>query len=1500
MKERLQIFNSKNNNNNNNNNSNVPYRSVTKRIIPNTNVPNSNAPNTNIPNSNVPLKSESNINKEEPKKLVINPNLYGKDGNIRIMASKDKVNIRQSRRDNMNIKIKDNNKNENDLQEYLYGNKEEKSDKNKKETPKQRAVTSERVILNPKERVVLKPRERAIPKPRPKASFKQREIETPVGKENESFKKETSKRENEILKDKENPREKYLKRKIVAPKETPKETPKEFLKEKYIKRKIETPKLNLKPTPKQTIKETPKQTPREIPKQTSKEIPKQTSKEAPKEIPKIAPKEIPKEAPKEIPKEIPKPKEASKEIPKQTPKEAPMEAPKEITKEVPKEAPKEIPRENVKEAPKEIPKEIPKETPKEIPKGIPKEKEKQKVNQKEKDNPKEKEAPKEKEKEKGKRPSIQKKSITENPIKRSEKSDNPKKEINTNNFLTNNDKKKTEQKDPNLQNVIEALKNPKSQYEQEQESKENKQPAKPGIQVKKITFGERIRNLVKCLSPSPKNPPPAKPKNNPSKEIEKPEENKNIEEKPKEKIEEKNKAVIDKKETYKNRNVSADTRKIKIKNKMKDNFENAQNPLNDINKNKEYYKKEYVNIEPMKYSAFLKKVKLSRTKIERETFCEGFFIASFPYTKAEVIENSQSFPSPCGHKQCSTFPAMKPEIIMRYPLTDSKNLELNNLAATICFPTGIKVCYSEEEPTSMIDDYLTTITNQKGERYYMMTYHFYQKVNNNEYTKNYEMHPLKNHLQKFGDSYLTLSDEGFTEKIIKKVQETLELCQELGFRDYVYVPFCLSLISKYPYGYEMTRSLQSLLNVMSEEQIIEFSKTDFKINDLIMYLINSVPVPIEKNTRVKFYIPFFEKGIYLKCPKLDEINIVNINYIRLFELFNIENFLLIIRLLLFEKKILFIDDDYTRLSEVTDAFTSLLYPFKWVHTYIPIMSDQMLKYLETFLPFLNGIHSSLMPLVSQLFNNSEIEDGDEIFLIYNKEGKIDISSSLKKKKKKVANYIKSNVPPLPVSIEKKLRAKLTEIKDTYNSKMKMPLRRVSRATEPVDISNFDKNIRDAFIDIFVDMFKDYPKYICLLDNDVVFNKNLFMKSVDKNDKRFYDELIDTQLFQQFTQTIFTSECDYFNKLISEVEEKDELKEFSGIPLDVKNEKVYVIPPIYLGTEETSNANIQRYVSQYYPTNLESNFIAKDEYKDIFGVIKPSHRVIPTVTEIAEEDYDNDNCLVYMLPNQNRVSMRKSLLRESSEQLFKTISNNSTSNDLQNLAFKKTLTSANFNDELKERQKDEIKELIKDYLKKIFKSEKIDTKDTKIKTEILNILKKPFGRESFISLLSNNNKNIVTLQINSFKFLAFLIYNVLVESLQMAETDNLLEEVYLLIKSTMYFQIEYKGKSKTLFNAMKEKIRDFPKVNQKNFWNVWFEKELEIKRDRGDANKQIIILNICSKMVELEISKIIIKDFVDGLIKNAFGENSEMGNQTSKMFMRKITEAKYTLNTKDKK
>ena len=230
----------------------------------------------------------------------------------------------------------------------------------------------------------------------------------------------------------------------------------------------------------------------------------------------------------------------------------------------------------------------------------------------------------------------------------------------------------------------------------------------------------------------------------------------------------------------------------------------SQDLQNEIDFDENYLKGTYYDM----YLSKLKADNKKETDIGRETFCEGFFIASFPQKEGQVIENSQSFPSSCGHKECSSLPAMMPEIITRYPLEDTKNLELNNLAATICFPTGIKVCYSEESP-AMIKDYVTPITNQKGERYYMMTYHFYYKIMNDVYNKLYEMHPLKHHLMKFGDSYLDLNDKEM-DKYMEKIQNNLEKAQELGFREYVYVPYCICLISKYPYVNQMKKCLQSI------------------------------------------------------------------------------------------------------------------------------------------------------------------------------------------------------------------------------------------------------------------------------------------------------------------------------------------------------------------------------------------------------------------------------------------------------------------------------------------------------------------------------------------------------------------------------------------------------------------------------------------------------------------------------------------------------------------
>lgn len=873
------------------------------------------------------------------------------------------------------------------------------------------------------------------------------------------------------------------------------------------------------------------------------------------------------------------------------------------------------------------------------------------------------------------------------------------------------------------------------------------------------------------------------------------------------------------------------------------------------------------------YEQYLLKKKQDKKKEDdRETFCEGFFIASFPNKEGKVIENSQSFPADCGHNKCSPLPAMMPEIIARYPLKDTKNLELNNLAATICFPTGIKVCYSEENPPSMINDYVTPITNQKGERYYMMTYHFYYKIMIEVFNKLYEMHPLKHLLMKFGDSYLNMNDEEMNGDVMDKIQKKLEKAQELGFRDYVYVPYCICLISKYPYVNEMKKCLQSIYNLIAKN----IKDNSMDINNLIMYLINSVPIP-EIETRVKFYIPYFKKGIKLMCPKMDDIGVMSTNICNLLKQFNIDNLVIIFRLMLFEKKILFIDNDYTRLSLVTDNFISLLYPFQWIHTYIPIMSDQMIKYLETFLPFINGINTSLMDLVTEIFKENEAESNEEVFLVYISESKFRIGNYLTKKNIKKYKYLQDNIPALPVQLEKELKSKLKKLKDDVDVYLKN-----NQKYKKLDLSDYDFRLKNIFIEMFVQMFHDYYKYMTFLDDDVVFNKALFLEKITNNsDKRFYDEFIDTQLFQQFCQKMVKDELKYFSSMVMKYDPNKKEKDPSVLRRTLankfKHDKIYVAKPNYLKINDENSEIIEKKLEEMYKL---------EEPVDEEGMPVSKERILTELSKIKDENYKNKNCLIYSLPKKEIEQKENPIDKYQSNEL---------SND--NIIFRafqslKLKTNIKFKqkdkcDDISEKEKDVIKETIKDFTMKIFKSEIIEEDQNK-KKELQNVINQPFGREFFVSILSKNVTNIILLKEMSFNLLYALIYNSLLFILNVKETEQILKQVVILIKSTKYFGQEIKGKTTTIWDIYSSKIEGYSKLKQSNFWSCWY--HIDIKKNE---NKDKVILNMCDFMIELKLDKSFIKNTIQALGEKEFGKESKEFQEIFGVIVEKIKQAKYT-------
>ena len=858
--------------------------------------------------------------------------------------------------------------------------------------------------------------------------------------------------------------------------------------------------------------------------------------------------------------------------------------------------------------------------------------------------------------------------------------------------------------------------------------------------------------------------------------------------------------------------------------------------IESLDSNLEFKENQYY-LKGIPYDTYLSNLnieKKKKIKIDRETFCDGFFIASFPQKGGKIIENSCQFAATCGHKECSAFPSMKPVIISRYPLEDTDDLELNNLAATICFPTGIKVCFLKEKYPSNLNDYVAPIVNAKKERYYMVTYHFYHKIINKVYNKLYEKEPLNHILKK---------TKRMSQNLVTVIENNLESFQENA---YVYVPYCMCLISKYPYIKEMKKCLQSIYTMI----INNLNESNTDLNNLIMHLIHSVPIP-EKETRINFFIPYFNDSIQLCCPKINDIKIVN-NISNLLKIFSIDNLMIILRLMLLEKRILFIDDDYERLSLVIDNCLSLLYPFQWEHTYIPILSYEMIQYLQSTHPFINGIHSSLLSLVKPIFEEiQEFEEKQgeahtEVFLMYINQNKFELGSSLLNKKVDINIFLKDNVPGLPIHLENTLKEELKKLNEKLIQKK--------------DLSDLDLKIRNSFINLFVKMFHDYHKYITFIDKDAVFNKSLFLEKIIEKDKEFYNSLFETQSFQQFCQNIIKDELTYFKTMIKNFDSiKSQKTALSSSIRRTKantffGDKMYIIRPEYLKIKEQNLEIIEEMMESKYKLN---------EKVDEEGMIISKQRIVSELGKIKDEDYKINNCLIYIVPE-------KEIEKES--KIHKYMSKELTKDKLFSKALNIFKTKSKKNDEIieEEKERENIKEIIRDFTTSVFSSDDIDYQQS-FKKDLESKIYTPFGMKFFIEIiLSKNLSDITLLSENSFFLIGNIIFNLILTTLKYQESKILLEQMVILMKSMKYLGKESKGKTKTLWEEYLMMIRSFPKIKQANFWEKWY--EMEIKKE--DSDKEIIIRNLCDIMIDLQLDQFFIAEVLEGLIKKEFGKKSE--------------------------
>ena len=808
--------------------------------------------------------------------------------------------------------------------------------------------------------------------------------------------------------------------------------------------------------------------------------------------------------------------------------------------------------------------------------------------------------------------------------------------------------------------------------------------------------------------------------------------------------------------------------------------------------------------------------KLISESVMNDTFCIAFFIASFNFKDLKMIEKSNELMADCGHTFCSSLPAIVPQIFARYPEKDTKDFEISDLAASICFPNGIKICFDKNEThVNGLKNYSSILTNEVGNRYFISTYHLYFKYTYEEFIKECDY--------------------------VNSIDKTLLEAEHVK---YIYIPLCICLLSKYPFFNQMEKGLECLRFSLYNHNI-----NPNEIYDLIIYLIKSIPVP-PLGTKLNFPLPYYPDLISINQPKYKDIFLFGDNPSIILEYLSVEEILIIFRLLLFEQKVLLVGNNYDTISQIAYNFTVLLYPFQWVHTFIPIMTEQMMKYLESFLPFFNGMHISLYELASGFFENVK----ENIFIFDFNKHNFEMNTFPSLNSKNIIKKINELIPPFPKNIFNNLNFGLGVIK-AYIDK--------SKTTKNINGNNSEENfginikIKQIIIQTFIEILYDYKTYLSLVNNIPVFNTKAMLKKKPKADIKFYKELTQTQLFQVFLQnnpvnkkmdTFFEEQSEIYEKLKDKKDFKDEFINNYNITCEI-NEN-YIIPLDILDNFDIKNPKKIKFQgpfkqNEYRKFVKKKYFIYETHFKPK-SILKYNKIIINDRLNFDKSNFPSD-INFYIIPNAKfnfeREKQRKTIMK----------------NNLRKISEEEELTP---------QEKDDIRENISDVITKIFKNEPIANPEEDEKL-ILDSINNNYGRDLYTTSLYSN-KNI--LHKESFEFLEKLICSTMNKIL----SDKITQEKKIFYSARLFKCCDnFTKDEKSLASIIYPKLDKIHIINETNFWREYAKLYLDDKFDKNlnnDDHWVNCLKQMKNLLLILKLKNSVIYSILAELGKNIVKEN----------------------------
>ncbi|KMZ63401.1 hypothetical protein ZOSMA_40G00290, partial [Zostera marina] len=280
---------------------------------------------------------------------------------------------------------------------------------------------------------------------------------------------------------------------------------------------------------------------------------------------------------------------------------------------------------------------------------------------------------------------------------------------------------------------------------------------------------------------------------------------------------------------------------------------------------------------------------------------------------------------------------------------------------------------------------------------------------------------------------------------------------------------CICLVSRSP-------CFQLLRDTLEELFMLCFSPTGSSkpLWDVIAYMVSNIPVPSPGRDRVIFSIE--NCLLSIEVPPEDDLPHADISFQPLVQCLDVDNLIKLFTAMLLERRILFRSTKYTLLTLVSEAFCNLIYPFRWLHVYIPLLFFSGVDYIDAPTPYVIGLHSDV-DITDHVMDGVVVVDL-ECNLITTTE---DIPPLPEPELGCLRDEIMHLLHPNVVKIDH-LRNNVGEISDHY-----------VRTSNKTWGQEQDVKLRLIFLNFLASLLSGYRNFVEISSMDMPFNSHAFLK-----------------------------------------------------------------------------------------------------------------------------------------------------------------------------------------------------------------------------------------------------------------------------------------------------------------------------------------------------------------------------------------------------------------------